>query len=460
VNVLLINPTRGYEFVLPKGKKVDSPNLPPLGLLYVGRSLLDEGHKVKVLDLSAERNPSLNLEEYLNSTDAVGITATSYPYQETAEIAKKIKEIDPSISVIIGGPHCSFHPKQSLIDVPDADISVSGDGEQTIKDVAAALNGKGKLSEVHGIYYRTRQGIKKGKPVKLITDLDSIPFPARHLVDKYNYGMSNNLYFFKPKITSTSTTRGCPFCCRFCSRNEHIKKFRQRSVDNVVEEIIELNDAYGTVIITDENFLTDTRRAHKIFDKLIEQKSNIDLVIEGSRVDTAEKKLYKKMKKAGVKFIAYGIESGNQSVLDFYDKKITLNQIRKAVKLANKMGFICWANFILGAPIETEKHIEQTIKFACSLKLDIALFTPLFYMWGSRMWHEAIQQGKISTTDGYSIQADSKLGLSNFSGDELWDYCEKASKRFFYRPSYALRVAKKAIMTMNFRFLRIQIKSM
>lgn len=457
MNFLLINPTRGYEAIQPKKKKLEFPRFAPLGLLYVASSLLDEGHKVEVLELYAERDPMLQLKKSLKAKDSVGIGITSYSYNEAILVAKKIKEKDSSIPVIIGGPHCTFHPRQSLIDVPDADISVAGDGEQAVKDVAQALNGNKKLSDIAGIHYQTGGKIKQGKPAELVIDLDTISFPARHLVDKYRYGMINDSYLFRPEVTSTATSRGCPFRCRFCSRADHLKKFRQRSAENVVEEIMDINEKYGTLIITDENFLTDTKRAHKIFNKLIEQSSTIDLVIEGSRVDTAERELYKKMKKAGVKFIAFGLESGNQSVLDFYNKKITLDQIRKAVKLADQMDFICWGNFILGAPIETEEHIEQTIKFACSLPLDIAIFNPLCYMWGSNLWNEAIKNGNISNTDGYSIIADSKRNLGNFSGKELAEFCEKAMQKFFFRPGYITRQALKAIRTHNFRFLRTQL---
>jgi radical SAM superfamily enzyme YgiQ (UPF0313 family) len=460
MNILLINPSRDYGVIMPKGTKIESPHFPPLGLLYVASSLLDEGYNVKVLDLFAEKNPNEKIKKSLDSTDVVGFSVNSYSYNETSEIAKKIKEIDHSIPIIIGGPHCSFHPKKSLIDVPEAEIAVIGDGELVIKDAINAIIGKKKLANVSGIYYKNNGNIKKGKPAEIIKNLDSISFPARHLVDKYEYGIVNNSYFFKPKVTSTATTRGCPFKCRFCSRNNHLKRFRQRSINNVVDEIIEINDNYGSVIITDENFLTDTKRAHGIFDSLIEFGSDINLIIEGTRVDTAEEGLYKKMKKAGVKFIAFGIESGNQNVLDYYNKKITINQIEKAVKLANQMGFICWGNFILGAPIETEREIENTINFACSLPLDFAIFNPLCYMWGSELWNEAVENGKIRKNDGYSIVADSKIGLGNFIGDELTEYCKIATQRFFFRPKYVIGQFMKAVRTMNFSLLPVLLKSL
>ena len=454
MNFLLINPTRGYDAIQPKKKKLEFPRFTPLGLLYVASSLLDEGHKVEVLELYAERDPMLQLKKSLKAKDSVGIGITSYSYNEAILVAKKIKEKDSSIPVIIGGPHCTFHPRQSLIDVPDTDISVAGDGEQAIKDVAQALNGNKKLSDIAGIHYKHGRKIKQGKPAEPIINLDTISFPARHLVDKYRYGMINDSYLFRPDVTSTATSRGCPFSCRFSSRADHLKKFRQRSAENVVEEIIDINEKYGTVIITDENFLTNTKRAHKIFNKLIEQSSTIDLVIEGSRVDTAERELYKKMKKAGVKFIAFGLESGNQSVLDFYNKKITLEQVRKAVELASEMNIITHGNFILGAPIETKEHIEKTIRFACSLPLDVAVFCPLWICYGSDLWKEAVDQGKIEESE-HAVYADSGIGIGNFKAEELEEYSFKAFKRFYLRPQYFIGGLFRMLRRNDFRLLKV-----
>jgi radical SAM superfamily enzyme YgiQ (UPF0313 family) len=143
------------------------------------------------------------------------------------------------------------------------------------------------------------------------------------------------------------------------------------------------------------------------------------------------------MKKAGVKYIFFGLESGNQDVLDFYKKNITLPQIRKAINISRKMNFITFGNFILGAPIETKDHINNTIKFACSLPLDVAGFGPLAYHMGSDLWNEAVKNNSISK-DTNVVFADSKKGLGNFTTKELLDYTTLAFKSFYLRPSYIL----------------------
>lgn len=385
----------------------------------------------------------------------------SFPYQSAARLAKTIKEIDTSIPIIIGGPHCSYHPEKSLLDIPDADVSVSGDGEQAIKDVTKALQGERKFSEVAGVHYRVDNKIEAGKPPIPIDDLDSISFPARHLVDKYDYGRIGKSYLFEPKATSMVTSRGCPFNCRFCSEYSlWFKTYRARSAENVVKEIQEIDEKYGSVVISDDNFLANKKRAGMIMDKLIEIGTDVNIYITGARVDSADRELYEKMKKAGVVYLEFGIESGNQDVLDFYRKKITIDQIRKAVELSHEIGFFTAGNFIVGAPIETKRHIEQTIKFACSLPLDLVLFGPLYYIYGSDLWNEGIKNGNINENDGYSVPADLRRGLGNFSIEELNAFCRKALINFYLRPHFVFREISKAIRTKDFKFIQTGLETL
>jgi len=458
MKILLSQIPPGYIFQ----PEIDKPQKmlayhPPLGLLYLGRILEDEGYSVEVIDFLAEKYPLKALKQALSETDAVGISNFSSAYQESiwggrythaylesAKVARFIKEIDSAMPIIIGGPHCSVQPEESLIEIPSADISVEGDGEEIIKDIVKALEGEKKLSEITGVYYRENGQIKKGKPAKINENLDAIPFPARHLVDKYDYGKSIKSYFLKPKFTSIITGRGCPFNCRFCTRNTlGFKIFRQRSVENVVKEFQEINETYSSVMIVDDTFLADEPRANKILDRLIEIGTEIEIYVQGARVDTAKPELYKKMKKAGVKHLYYGLESANQDVLDFYNKKATVNQVRKAINLSSEMDFFTVGTFILGAPIETKRHIERTIKFARSLPLDIVLFALLTYKNGSELWDEAVKSGKIKDSDGYAIVADSRKGLGNFTREELEGFYRKAIISFYFRPQYITRQISK-----------------
>ena len=413
--------------------------LPPLGLLYIAKQLEKRGCNVTVVDFVAEVFTEEKLKGLLEKTDAVGITITSQIASSAAKLVDFIKKYHPHLPVIIGGPHCTLQGKQVLHEI-HADISVVGDGEQTIGEILDVFEGKKKFVEISGIFYRENGEIKAGLPGREIEDLDSIEFPSRHLTKQYSYGkrtIAGVTFFAKGKITSMVTTRGCPFRCRFCVSKSIFKKYRCRSAENVIQEFEQIAREYDSVFVVDDNFLSDKKRAEKIMDLLIEKKINIEIWIAGVRVTDADMDLFKKMKKAGVKSIEFGIESGNQEILDYYDKKITLDAIRKAVRLSKKIGFLTVGNFIIGAPIETEQHIEDTIRFAKELNLDFAFFYPYMYMKGSALWEEAVKQGILKENDLF-VMNNSRPGLGNFSPEDSRNTITQAYRRFYFSPRYLL----------------------
>jgi len=180
-------------------------------------------------------------------------------------------------------------------------------------------------------------------------------------------------------------------------------------------------------------------------------------LIMGVRVDSADRDLFKKMKKANVKLVGYGIESGNQDVLDFYKKGFTLDQARNAVCLSREMGFKTLATFILGAPIETKEHLENTIKFSCSLPLDFAIYGVLHYEMGSDLWSEAVKNKKISK-DEFLVPADSNRDLGNFTTESLYEYTNRAYKHFYLRPKYILDQIFRDLLQKDIRSLRSGIR--
>jgi radical SAM superfamily enzyme YgiQ (UPF0313 family) len=429
--------------------------VPPLGLLYLGAALEKNGHSVEILDYYMENFSQEKLKKTLTSADAVGISVYSDNLQLSRGTSTVVKEIDHDIPILIGGPHCSYVQSRSLDDIKHADISVVGEGEQVIPEIANYLEGNKKLGDIHGIYFRNNGSISAGKPLQVIKDLDNVPFPARHLTEKYDYGDFPFGFKLRKMVTSIITSRGCPFNCRFCTRYANVIDgwgFRQRSAENIIQEISEIDAKYESINIVDDSFLADKKRARKIFDDLLQMDKDIEIVIHGARVDTAEKDLYSKMKKAGVKYIYFGLESGNQDVLDWYNKKISLGQIKHAINLCRKMNFITIGNFIFGAPIETKQHIENTINFACSLPLDIVGFGPLIYIPGSQLYNEAVESNKISKDEDI-VYADSKRGLSNFSKEELITYTIVAFQQFYLRPSYIFSQIYRSITRNDYSLL-------
>lgn len=338
---MLIYPQSNYSYVDTRKNNDTFRGLaPPLGLLYIAKMLENDGDSVEILDFSAEPFEEQKLIDAVKNADVVGMTVLSFSLLNSVEIVKVIKKVKPQIKVIIGGPHCTLFPKKALKETV-ADISVQGDGESIILDIKKAITGKIDFSEICGIYYRENDEIKNGLPLKLIEDIDSIPFPTRHLVNKYNYGTEYNPNIKKGEFTSIITSRGCPFNCKFCSRNSiSMKTFRIRSTRNILEEIKNLSEmGYKYVSFADDSFIENKKQAIELFEGIIKEQYDMKFIITAARVNSADEELFKKMKKAGVTYIQFGLESGNQDVLDFYNKKTTLDKIRCAVNLGHRMGF-------------------------------------------------------------------------------------------------------------------------
>ena len=431
--------------------------MPPLGLLYLASMLERQGHHVEVIDFCAEQFTKERLTKALTTTDVVGITVRSHGIRSVSVISTLIKEAKPDMPVIVGGPHCTLQPQQALIET-NADVCVGGDGENAIVQILDALDGKIKLATVPGVYYKENNVVKHGSPAEFIGDLDSIPFPARYLVEHYCYGhMEGGLNFTRGKVTSLITSRGCQFNCRFCIAKAITKKYRTRSVENVIAELKEIKQNYDFLHIIDDNFFVNKKMADRILDFLIEDQCDLELWISGIRTDVGDKDLFKKMQRAGVTIINIGIESGNQDVLDFYHKEITLGQIQHAVQLARRAGFLTIGYFILGAPIETRQHLENTINFAKKLPLDQAVFSPLAYLKGSPLWKEAVADGKIRK-DECIVASDSTRGLGNFSTEELWEWCIKAYREFYLRPRYIFDQVTQSFIRRNFHLLKEGLK--
>lgn len=455
MKLLFIFPSTGFHLA----PDIHGPNafLPPLGLLYLAKMAELQGHSVEIIDYNAERFDENALHGAIQSSDAIGMTVLSpkNEFENSMTIAHKIRQFSPDIPLIVGGPHCTIFQEQTLRSL-NANICVKGEGEFIIGPIVEALEGKRQLSSIPGLTYQQNGEIHTTKPNEQTTNLDNIPFPARHLVQKYEYGYMFGTKTMKGKATSLISSRGCPNRCTFCQLS-CFSKYRKRSAANTNQEIDELVLAgYNSIAFADDNFLADKKRAEQIMDHIIQQRYELSLWILDTRVDSADRTLYQKMRDAGVEIISFGIESGNQEILNFYNKKITIEQIRKAVKLSKEMGFIIDANFILGAPNETKKQINNTIRFAKSLPIDHILCNHLEYLAGSALWKQAVKEGKINPEES-SVESDKQRNLALYDSKEINKFCRKAYFSFYTNPIYWIREISFALRNHNPTVLQLAL---
>ena len=454
MRVCLVNPPRIHP------KSWGKPSVyQPLGIAYVA-AFLERQHKVRIIDAPTEGWRNL---EQIDETkyrvglenreiadrirrwtpDVVGINIPFSGWSKAAfEVASTIKSIDKDIITVLDGQHPSARPVDCLAH-PNIDFVVIGEGEHTMLELVGALE-KGimrDLKKIRGIAF-----IKNGEkvitpPRPAIQDLDSLPFPARHLLpmDTYFAAVKENPIrgVIRKPWAITITSRGCPYNCVFCSIHAvYGKKWRGRSPENVVDEIEQLVDTYHIKQIDfyDDNMTLNKKRVETICDLVVERGLDIEWYVPtGVRADTLDENLLTKMRASGCKGLRIAPESGVQRVVDQIIKKnLNLKEVEKAVVLAKKVGIKVGCFFVLGLIGETKEDIEESINYAYKLRelgadsFHFSIATPLY---GTELYEQAKRGGFLR--DGFSDEAlaaaEPLIETPEFTADDLHELCARAN---------------------------------
>ena len=354
--------------------------LPNLGLLTLAAVLRKEGYVVRIIDSSAIGfSVKKSLEEIGKfHPDVVGLTAVTSSIGKTAVFASAIKESFSFVSVIIGGPHFTAMPERTLSDYPSFDYGIIGEGENAILNLMKRIGSKQLPVNCERVVFRENGRIKINRPGKVIENLDSLPFPAWELLDRFPFAYRPAVFKYKrlPSVHLVSS-RGCPNRCIFCDTSVFGHKMRFHSAGYVLEEIEYLIKNFGIrdIIFEDDQFLLKKERVEEICKGLLKRQIRICWSCSGRVNSVSDINLLRLMKRSGCWQINYGIESGNQQILDSARKDISISQIKKAVRLTNKAGILSKGYFIFGLPGETEETMKRTIQFAKSIPLkDISIF--------------------------------------------------------------------------------------
>jgi len=336
---------------------------PPLGISYVAAAFEAAGAEVEIFDYIVSQYTPDKLRERLDrfKPDIVGATSVTLNFKSAAEIVRTAKRHNPSVITIMGGPHVSFDATNVLQSYPEIDMIVIGEGEETVKELMLIKMVMNKWGNVKGIAFRQDNEVIFTEPRELISDLDTLPLPARHLLSLSRY---QALGF----PVSIITSRGCPYQCIFCQGRRMVgKKVRHRSPSLVVDEIENIL-SYGItrVNVADDLFTANKKRARKVCEEI--QRRGLKFGWSAfSRVDTIDKETLEIMRDTGCDSVGLGIESGNQEILDRIKKKITLDETRRAIKICKEVGLPAHAYFIVGLPGESPQSLRDTKEFAESL---------------------------------------------------------------------------------------------
>lgn len=343
--------------------------IPHTGIAYLSAFIKRETDaEVKIIDmrLGYSKNDVFKVIDSFNP-DIVGISLFSYGFEESRTIVNEISDYKNSYRVVIGGPHVSAAMKFSLMDTK-ANFAVFGEGEFTFLELCKSLEKNSKdFSHIKGLIWRKGNQILENDKREFIKDLNSLPFP-----DYKSFELEKYLCYTEKHLPIV-TSRGCPYCCVYCSvRLSMGQNFRFRSAENVVEEIkYWYGNGWISFDFADDAFNSNMDRAKKICDLIIQNNIKIKWKVNnGIRADRVDRELLEKMKKSGCVYIAYGVESANNKVLAAMKKAITIEQIKKSIELTKEVGITLGITFIIGGPEETFEDFKNSYNFAKSVPVD------------------------------------------------------------------------------------------
>ena len=405
---------------------------PPIGLAYLAGYLQSNGIEVQIIDAKSLNLSYSDICEIVlkEKPDIVGVTVFTSNLGSSLVTCQEIKKVYPPAKIVVGGAH--IHPQhREVIEKPYIDFCVRGEGEETILELAEALSDGKDLEQVKGLTFKKDHNIIVTPDRPFIKDLDSLPFPARNLLQNQIYEATIGGSW--GTFTAVSATRGCPFNCHYCSDPQFWHHPRRRSVQNVLQELEEIRDVYEikNVRFTDELITLNKKWLVEFCRGMVERGLNEEIAWNcDSRVDSISRTLLEEMKKANCRVIFYGIEFGNQRILDFCNKGTKVTQIHEAIELTKEVGIVPTGNFMIGYPTETVETIEDTISLIRSLKLDFGSVSVVTPFPGTQLYDYCRENNLLRTNnwEEYSYFHPQKaiIKLDGVSGEDLVNLYQKA----------------------------------
>jgi len=368
--ILFITPPYHAGVVEVAGKWV------PLYLVYLAGAARQAGYHVAIYDAMTKDAGYPEIERKIRSykPDFVAASVFTSTAPDAIEVIETAKKVDPKITTILGGVHASFMYDEMFSQTKALDFIVRGEGERTIVELLDAVTKGGDLGNVQGIVYRKDGSLAVTPERPLMHNLDNQPM-AWDLLDWNDYH-----YFIIPgsRLGAVDTSRGCDKECTFCSQQKYWKrKWRARSPEDIVREMLELRDRFGVnvVLFTDDYPTPDRARWERLLDLLIEKQVDQYILMETRAADIIrDEDILHKYRKAGIIHIYVGTEATEQSSLDYIKKDLSIEESKKALALCRKHGIITETSMILGFPDETEESIARTLELAMEFNPDMAHF--------------------------------------------------------------------------------------
>jgi anaerobic magnesium-protoporphyrin IX monomethyl ester cyclase len=441
------------RYYVPKLTKTMSKQgvvLPPLSLAYLAATLRGHGHEVTVLDANVLDLTEDQIARELKSfaPQALCFNLLTVTLHNNLFWIEKLKQ-HFDVPVIVGGPHLDLYYEETLT-FPFIDYVVRGEGWVTLPELIGALETGKDPGDVPGMQIRKNggtifTGIRDG-----FTNLDSLPMPAREFlpVAKYRTVISS-----RRPVTSMLSSLGCPFRCRYCTVDKNLKFW---SAKRITDEMQECQERHGIqeVLFYDATFTLHRKRVWDLCEEIINRKMDISWTIR-TRADCIDERTIHRLAEAGCTRINYGIESGDTRIMKRIARDIPLAKTREVVIATKKAGIAPFGFFIIGCPGETRESIQNTIDFACSIPLDYVQINKMVPQPDTALYEEMVSKTGYDFWRQFALGKEDLKNIGPFdsevNGEELDTFLKKAYRRFYFRPTHVINMAKRVRSLAQFR---------
>jgi len=398
-----------------------------LGLAYLAAYAREqhEDLEFKVLDTRvASRKETRKF--YNQSFDLIGITVFSPVYFEVKKIFKRIRETDPTIPIVLGGPYVTTIKEEVFKETP-AEFAVYGEGEITFSELISHLKGEKDIADINGLMFRNgSEKVNINPPREKIKDLDGLPVPAYDIWPMKRYPLHRLV-----------TSRGCPYACAWCNSSSIWDQTqRAMSPEKMISEVEYLVTHYGKKIFVfgDNSFNADLKRVEAFCDLLIQK--GIDILWSISlRADIMTKEVAKKMKKAGCYNVSIGIESANDFILSKIGKGTSIDKISEGIKILKEAGIEIMSQYVIGSPHETLETVKESIAYAKHINCDYTNFYSVLPYKGTVQWDYVKKHGRLFTEhihDFHSLEPRIVFDTPEFPYEDRLEAIRLVKKEGFY----------------------------
>lgn len=435
---------------------------PPLNLLLLASIVREKGYDPSIIDCPAQGLSYGDVVKRLQAINPkfVGVTAMTPHIMQANKLAKTIKKELPETVIILGGAHISAVPEETMRRFPDIDIGVVGEADYSLPELLYALNNGKRASSVEGFISREDGKLVNTGQRKEKVKLDDLPFYAWDILEGFPSAYKTPLFAaHRTPATPLITSRGCPGKCTFCYSGSH-ETLSTYSANYTIEMLKHLKRTYDIkeFILFDDNFVMYRKNLMKLLNMLIDEKLDMTWSCN-ARIDMVNEEVLNLMARAGCWQISYGIETGNQKIMDSLGKNITKEKVQKTIELSRKAGIRTVGYFMIGHFRETQETIDETIRFARDIGLDdfrMSFFTPLP---GTKASLIADQYGEFDNDWEKMTLFSPVFFPKGITRDQLIYNQKRAIRKFFFRPravwSY-LKMVKNPVVALRGAYMLCQ----